>query len=75
MRDVSQDHFQADWKPDPQAAVFKVDRSVQSCGTTVANSAGFYTRKSGGVSRFGRLGKIRPPYEEVSSLQGYTGVL
>lgn len=41
--------MQADWKPDFQAAAFKVCKYIQSYGTTIIDSADFQTRRFGDV--------------------------
>lgn len=41
-------YFQAEWKLDPQAIVFKVCKFIQSCGTTIVNTTGLQTSGSRG---------------------------
>lgn len=36
--------FQADWNPEPQAAVFKVYKCLHSCDATIINPAGIQAR-------------------------------
>ena len=66
--------FQADWKPDPQAAVFKVGKYIQSCGTAIVNSAGLQTRPSVDFP-WATVAKIRAPDECVNAFLGGTGML
>lgn len=58
--------FQAEWKPDPQAAAFKVCKYIQSSGTAVVNPADLQTRTSRGVP-WARIAKIRASDEYISS--------